>query len=75
LARIYILNDLFVIPEARQAGTGTALLHAAADYAQRTGALRLVLSTQITNIAAQSLYEKLGWKRDVEFCTYQLSLC
>jgi len=34
----------------------------------------LVLSTEMTNTAAQSLYEKLGWKRNTEFCTYQLSL-
>ena len=74
LARIYILNDLFVDPGACQGGAGTALLQAASDYGRRVGALRLVLSTELTNTAAQSLYEKLGWKRNTEFCTYQLSL-
>ena len=74
LARIYILNDLFVDPGARQGGAGTAVLQAASDYGRRVGALRLVLSTELTNTVAQSLYEKLGWKRNTEFCTYQLSL-
>jgi len=74
LARIYILNDLFVDPSARRAGAGTALLEAAADYARRVGALRLVLSTELTNTAAQALYERSGWKRNTGFCTYQLGL-
>src|SRR5690242_13692919 len=67
LARIYILNDLFVDPQTRRTGAGAALLQAAAEYGRRMGALRLVLSTELTNTAAQSLYEKLGWKRNDEF--------
>jgi ribosomal protein S18 acetylase RimI-like enzyme len=74
LARIYTLNDLFVDPQARQTGAGTALLQAAAEYGRRVGALRLVLSSELTNTAAQSLYEKLGWKRNDEFRTYQIAL-
>jgi GNAT superfamily N-acetyltransferase len=74
LARIYVLNDIFVDPGARRAGAGVALLEAAADYARRVGAVRLVLSTELTNSAAQALYEKMGWKRNTEFCTYQLGL-
>jgi GNAT superfamily N-acetyltransferase len=74
MARIFILNDLFVTPEARRRGVGAALLRAAAEYGQLTGAARLVLSTELTNTTAQSLYEKTGWKRDTVFCTYQLTL-
>jgi GNAT superfamily N-acetyltransferase len=74
LARIYVLNDLFVDPQARRTGAGTALLEAAADYGRRVGALRLVLSTELTNTTAQSVYEKLGWKRNTEFCTFQITL-
>jgi GNAT superfamily N-acetyltransferase len=74
LARIYVLNDLFVDAGARRAGAGAALLEAAAEYGRRVGAVRLVLSTELTNSAAQALYEKLGWKRNIEFCTYQLGL-
>jgi ribosomal protein S18 acetylase RimI-like enzyme len=74
MARIFILNDLFVAPEARGRGAGSALLRAAADYGRSAGALRLTLSTELTNRTAQSLYEKTGWKRDNVFCTYQLPL-
>jgi GNAT superfamily N-acetyltransferase len=74
MRRIFVLNDLFVAPEARRTGTGSALLRAAADYARQVGALRLTLSTQVTNTTAQSLYEREGWKRDTEFYSYQLPL-
>lgn len=74
MARILILNDLFVIPEARGCGVGSALLQIAAQYGRRIGALRLVLSTEISNTRAQSLYEKLGWKRDTAFSVYTMAL-
>src|SRR5437016_2368851 len=74
MARIFILNDLFVMPEARRCGAGLALLQAAAQYGRRVGALRLVLSTEVTNTTAQSLYEKVGWNPDTVFCAYQLTL-
>jgi len=74
MARIFILNDLFVAPEARRRGVGSALLQAAAQYGRRAGALRLVLSTEITNATAQAVYERIGWKRDTVFCVYQLAL-
>src|ERR1700730_1939650 len=35
MERIFILNDLFVAPQARGRGAGSALLHAAAKYARR----------------------------------------
>ena len=74
MARIFILNDLFVTPEARRRGAGSALLQAAAESGRRVGALRLVLSTEVANTTAQSVYEKMGWKRETVFCVYQLAL-
>jgi len=74
MAPIFILNDLFVTPEARGRGVGSALLRAAADYGRSTGSVRLVLSTELTNTTAQSVYERLGWKRDTTFCVYNLAL-
>src|SRR5687768_12961551 len=58
MARIFILNDLFVAPEARGRGAGSALLQSAAQYASAAGALRVVLSTEVTNTTAQSVYER-----------------
>ena len=73
-APIYILNDLFVSPAARRRGVGTLLLKVAAEIGRATGAVRLELSTAITNVSAQRLYQKVGWKRDEEFCVYSLCL-
>jgi ribosomal protein S18 acetylase RimI-like enzyme len=73
-ARIYVLNDLFVVPEARGQGLGRALLLEAASIARRRGASRLKLSTAVTNLSAQRLYKSLGWIRDNDFCEYNLAL-
>jgi ribosomal protein S18 acetylase RimI-like enzyme len=72
--RIWILNDLFVIPVARQRGIGRALLDAARDHATSTGAKRLVLSTAKTNHAARALYESYGYKPDDMFQEFTLEL-
>ena len=73
-ARIFVLNDLFVAPAGRKRGLGAALLAAAADYSRGEGAALLALRTARTNLAAQSLYEAQGWKRDDVFLSYDLSL-
>ena len=69
-ASILILNDLFVVPEARRSGIGRLLLKAAVDLGQAVGAVRLTLSTEVTNHAARSLYESAGWKLQTDFCVY-----
>ena len=74
MARIFILNDLFVIPEARGKGVGGALLRHAAEFARGEGAVRLLLSTAVDNFAAQGVYEREGWERDDAFLTYRLAL-
>jgi GNAT superfamily N-acetyltransferase len=73
-ARIFILNDLFVLPEARRMGVGSLLLSAAGRFGQAVGAVRLTLSTEVTNEAAQALYETQGWKRRTTFYSYDLAL-
>jgi GNAT superfamily N-acetyltransferase len=73
-ARIFILNDLFVEPKFRRMGAGAALLAAARVFAERAGAIRLTLSTEITNESAQALYESCGWTRQTDFYVYNLSL-
>ncbi len=61
-------------PEARRTGVGTMLLRAAADYGKAVGAVRLTLSTEMTNTTARALYEAEGWKLQTDFCVYNLSL-
>lgn len=74
MRRIFVLNDLFVSPEARGCGAGSALLRAAAEYGRRVGALRLALTTEVTNETAQRVYEREGWVRDTVFYSYELTL-
>lgn len=71
---LWILYDLYVVPEARRRGVGRALLETARRFGMETGALSLELSTAIDNEPAQALYESLGWVRDTEFYTYELAL-
>lgn len=73
MARIFVLNDLFVAPEARRCGVGSALLKKAAGYARSEGAVRLALTTELTNSTAQSVYERNGWIRDALYL-YSLAL-
>lgn len=72
--RVYILNDLFIAPEARRGLVATELMAAAAAFARVQGALRLSLSTGMSNLAAQSLYEREGWVRDEQYFRYSLTL-
>ena len=72
--RRYLLNDLFVQPEARRRGVAVALLQAAAAHARAIGVAGMSLSTALDNAPAQKLYESLGWQRDRQFCEYSFSL-
>ena len=74
MGRAWVLNDLYVMPEGRRAGAARALLERARRHAVETGALYLELETAVTNTAAQSLYESLGWKRSTGFYRYELSV-
>ncbi|MBK8379195.1 MAG: GNAT family N-acetyltransferase [Nitrospira sp.] len=74
LARIFILNDLFAQEQARRAGVASSLLSATASFAVSLGAVRLSLSTALTNDAAHALYRSAGWKRDQQFSVYHLAL-
>lgn len=70
----WILNDLFVVPEARCRGIGSALLQAARELASEHGIAQLMLRTQVENAAAQSRYRALGWQRDDAFHTFLLTV-
>lgn len=74
MKRIWILNDLFVAEASRKQGVGKLLMLTGENYARETEAVRIVLSTQISNIAAQSLYQFLGYCKDEEFYHYALRL-
>ncbi|AVO40405.1 GNAT family N-acetyltransferase [Simplicispira suum] len=74
LARIFVLNDLFVDTSARKQGVAGKLIAAAVAFAKTVGAVRLSLSTEVGNKSAQALYEANGWKRDEAFLSYEFSV-
>ena len=72
--RLWILNDLFVLPEARRHGAAKALMDRARAWAVETHADGLWLETAVDNHPAQRLYESLGWKRDNDYFRYLMPL-
>ena len=74
LARAFLLNDLFVLPEYRQQNVAARLIDAAVIYARQCGAVRLSLSTAMTNVTAQRVYKSTGWVQDNDFLYFHYSL-
>ncbi len=74
MARIFMLNDLFVVAHYRKHGAGSKLLTAAIKHGHTFGAVQLVLSTATTNHTAQSVYEAGGWVRDTQYYVYEYNI-
>jgi GNAT superfamily N-acetyltransferase len=70
LARVFILNDLFVREIARRKGLASKLLAAVEVYAWAHGAARVTLNVAIENQSGQALYEAQGWSKDTQFFMY-----
>ncbi|GIE28379.1 N-acetyltransferase [Actinoplanes italicus] len=73
----WVLNDLFVLPEARGLGAGRALVVQTLREARAAGAVAVVLETMSDNEVAQTLYRSLGFvesHRDGEFVHYRNDL-
>jgi ribosomal protein S18 acetylase RimI-like enzyme len=68
---LWVLNDLFVDPGARQSGVGRALMQAAEAHARESGACGLILETAVDNTKAQALYESEAYERDTAFYRYE----
>jgi ribosomal protein S18 acetylase RimI-like enzyme len=67
LARVMILNDLFVLPECRRTRVARSLVSVVIDHTRRAGAIRVELSTQHANSPARELYRTLGFEEDRVF--------
>jgi GNAT superfamily N-acetyltransferase len=74
MKKVWILNDLFVEESSRNQNVSRSLIGAAEYFARETKAVRIVLSTQVSNIAAGSLYRSLGYIKDEDFDHYALKL-
>jgi len=70
LRPVWVLNDLYVRPEARGRGVASRLLRRARRFARDTDAEYITLETARDN-PAQRLYEAEGWKREEQFLHYE----
>lgn len=70
LARVFILNDLFVQQSARRKGVASRLLAAVESHAWSFGAARVTLNVDKNNKQGQALYEAEGWSQDEQFYMY-----
>ncbi len=71
---IWILNDLYVAPEARKKGVGKALIAEAEALVKERGDKALILETAQDNTPAQALYEKLGFSKESDVYHYSLDM-
>jgi GNAT superfamily N-acetyltransferase len=72
--RLGIMNDLFVVEDARGGGVADALVAACAERCRERGAPELAWQTAYTNLRAQAVYERVGAKRDERWLDYSLSV-
>jgi GNAT superfamily N-acetyltransferase len=71
-ARVGVMNDLFVAPEARGGGVARALIAACVERCREHGATELIWQTAHDNHRAQALYDRLGATRDDRWLDYSL---
>ncbi len=73
-ARIGVMNDLFVHGDARGSGVAERLIEACADRCRERGVSELDWSTAHDNARAQSVYDRIGAKRDPRWLDYSLAV-
>lgn len=69
--RIGVMNDLFVIPDARGSGAAEALISECAERCRARGAASLGWQTAKDNHRAQAVYDRVGGVRS-EWLDYSL---
>ncbi|MGH9611454.1 MAG: GNAT family N-acetyltransferase [Bryobacteraceae bacterium] len=72
--RIWILNDLYVMPAWRRQGVAKGLMDRARHLALETKASRIILATEADNRIAQAVYDRLGFRKDERFLHYELAV-
>lgn len=70
LARVFVLNDLYVGAAGRRRGVASALLAAVETHAWAHGAVRVSLNVARDNLTGQALYRACGWMEDAQFFMY-----
>jgi RimJ/RimL family protein N-acetyltransferase len=63
-ARIGVMNDLYISPDARGAGLAERLIDACSAHCAEHGASRLEWQTAPENLRAQAVYDRVGGVRE-----------
>ncbi|MDH4583103.1 GNAT family N-acetyltransferase [Pseudomonas sp. BN415] len=74
LKRVWILNDIYVAEDARRQLVADRLLQTAKKMARETNAVRMRVSTSVSNEVAHKVYESIGFHEDAEFKNYILPI-
>lgn len=70
-ARVGVMNDLFVVPDARGEGVGRRLIERCRAHCRKRGAKKLVWETALDNHTAQRLYDSTGAESST-WLTYEI---
>jgi GNAT superfamily N-acetyltransferase len=73
-SRIGVMNDLFVAEAGRGAGTADALIGACAERVRAHGGTILEWTTAHDNHRAQTVYDRVGGRRDDRWLDYSLDM-
>jgi ribosomal protein S18 acetylase RimI-like enzyme len=66
------IHDVAVVEEARRSGVATKLIEAAVEWLRGRGAPRVILWTAAPNLAAQTLFRRLGFRETMIEMTMEL---
>lgn len=70
MQRLWLLNDLFVLPEMRGKGISHLLIDHAKQHCEQTQACGLILETAKDNAVGNQLYPKAGFELDTAYQHY-----
>ncbi len=70
MKKIWLLNDLYVVPTERGKGFSKALIERAKQLAQDTNACEIMLETAKTNDIGNQLYPATGFELGLDFNWY-----
>ena len=73
-SRLAVMNDLFVVADARGAGHADALIAECVERARARGATELAWQTAKDNARAQAVYNRVGATRDERWLDYSLDV-
>ncbi|HRH67763.1 MAG TPA: GNAT family N-acetyltransferase [Bacteroidia bacterium] len=70
LKRLWLLNDLFVLPDYRGSRISVELIEKCKTHCIQTDACGLILETAMDNSIGNTLYPRTGFTLDTEFNRY-----